>query len=272
MDKYSLEESKDDVLTQGSTYQEYGDFSQVDVTETKLGKDSMQGKLQSIFEKMPLNRKTSVFIASALIAVMLFLGFIMLSGNNEDKTIPDVTSTPTPTSIVSYYTPTPTSAASVWFTDEERYELRLVGYTGWEIEEFAENEMLSTVLIESAKARRQAQLEEEMKPYIDSQSEEYKELAATTWVGLDELEVDNNTDSYRYRTRTANLDYEKIIPKGKQLFIKIYLEDGSYCFMQISPEDWLELEEVGNIVVTISYIIMGNDMEVITDIEEKDLY
>ena len=64
------------------------------------------------------------------------------------------------------------------------------------------------------------------------------------------------------------MDYEKLPPKGYQLFIKVYLNADSVFFMDISPERWVNMEETGNIVVNIQYTLTGDGKRIITGATE----
>ena len=271
----------EEVLKQGPTYKEFGKMAESEVGEDNSGKTNrIFGCLQEmVVSKIKLTRKTCVFFLIAILGLMITIGLIMKGsakdGNGSDKrdNVGSHVVTPQPTIIYEVITATPTiNPVSVWFTDEEVILLREAGYTGGEIESFAEYEMDASELINSAEAKQEELIAEKMKPYIDSKSDEYKALEASTWVGLEELVVDEEISKYDYHTTTLNLDYEKIPTMGAQLFIKIYWDEVGYCFMQVKPKNWLLMQDEGNIVVSIDYLIMANGQIIVTDIKEKSLY
>lgn len=154
------------------------------------------------------------------------------------------------------------------YTDAEIQSLRDAGYTGDEIELFEFDRKSAQELIEKAKAERQEMYEREILPYFDAASDEFKELYEDTWVGQGELEFDSDVDQYTYHQTTLNVDYEKIDPTGRQLFLKLHLKSGICCFMTVTPERYLELDDSGNIVVSIYYTKTGDGAMIITDITE----
>lgn len=152
---------------------------------------------------------------------------------------------------------------------DEIYDLRLAGYTGFEIDEFQEDERDVQELVKAAEAARYARYEEEILPYFNSASDEFKLLWRDTWVGQDDFDLDYSKEYYDYVIDTVNVDYEKLPPKGHQLFIKYFLKhDSNACFMTVTPERYAELDSSGNIVLKIEYAITDDGTKVITDAYE----
>lgn len=159
--------------------------------------------------------------------------------------------------------------AAFEYSMEDVEQLRLNGYTGDEIEENELKSIPAAQLIEEAKAARQAQYEAEIKPYFDGASEQFLSVYNKTWLGQPELVFDPTVESFGYYTDVQNLDYEKVPPTGYQLFLKIYLgRDGKAFFMSVTPEQWLELPDSGNIVVEIQYTATADSKRIITDVRE----
>lgn len=174
----------------------------------------------------------------------------------------------TPTEALPEWLVEPPVVSAFEYTAEEIALLRLNGYTGDEIEAYEAARINAAELIEDAQAARQVQYEEEIEPYMDSASEEFKELRDSTWLGLDALEVDEETSKYTRYVEKHNVDYVKLESRGSQLILKLEMQSGRELFMFVSPEQYVRLKDSGNIVVMIEYIRMGNGEIVVTKIEE----
>ena len=154
------------------------------------------------------------------------------------------------------------------YTDDEVEALREAGYTGYEIDDFEFNEVDAQSLINEAAEKRKAMYEQELVPYLDSASEEFKDLKNKTWLCLDNFEIPSDTESWQYEQENYNVDYEKIGSRGLQCFIKFYLEDGGVGFTTVTPERYVTLADKGNMVLNIKYCIMSNGNKVIVSAEE----
>ncbi len=144
------------------------------------------------------------------------------------------------------------------YTSDELNQLRAMGYTGTEIEEFQSYGYDFEYLAELAEDAREAYIEEKVKPLFDTASEEYKQNYYNTWLGMPLREdMDLFRDDVGNMQETRNLDYEKVPVHGYQVFLKVYLDDrehAEYFFMQVSPERYVQLNDSGNIVVTYTYM------------------
>lgn len=155
------------------------------------------------------------------------------------------------------------------YTLDEVEALRLAGYTGDEIEEYEYAEQDAQYLIDEAEKERKKQYEKEIAPYFDSASEEFKSVYEDTWVGQPELTFDTNAEGYSYFVETMNVDYEKLPPRGNQLFIKFTLPNSEkVAFTTITPERWVTLNDSGNIVLSVSFTKTSDGKRIITDISE----
>lgn len=154
------------------------------------------------------------------------------------------------------------------YTAEEVAELRLNGYTGSEIENYQVTETPAEQLIKKAKEQRQKLYDEEVAPYMDSASKEYKELAANSWVGQPALEYDKDVSGFTYYSKTMNVDFEKLPARGNQLYIKLITDAGMILFMNVSPEQYSRLASSGNIVVNVDYTRTRDGKDIITGITE----
>lgn len=136
------------------------------------------------------------------------------------------------------------------YSAEELAQLRAWGYTGDEIEAFAKDETPAANLIAASKASQ----EEARQTLSNPESPEYKALLDNTWLGQQPLTLpaytmDTTEASIVYNAYVYNADYEKIPAHGHNLYLKVYLEDGSYAFMECPLLRYMQLADQGNIVV-----------------------
>ncbi len=213
-----------------------------------------------------LLRKVAIPIA----AVLGFVLLILLLKPKGSKTSGEVT--PTPGLEDAYdVTQDSTVLGKFQYTVEELAELRVNGYTVDEVETYEALEIPAGSLITDAELKRKELYEREIAPYLDAASDEYKELAADTWVGQTEFQLNDDVAAYRFHTEVWNVDYKKLPSRGNQLFLKLTLEDGRVLFMAVTPEQYLGLSESGNIVVQVRYTTLGDGTQVVTQIVEKDI-
>jgi len=150
------------------------------------------------------------------------------------------------------------------YTAEEKEQLRLCGFTGDEIENMEFEHQEASKVIEDMEKKRKEQYEKEIKPFFDGASDEFKDVYNNTWYGQKDFVVDSDVAGYAYFNENMNVDYEKLPPKGHQLYLKYYLSNGDACFMTVTPERYLELSDSGNIVISVEYTKMPNGKRVIT--------
>ena len=147
--------------------------------------------------------------------------------------------------------------------------LRKWGYTANELEVASRDGISAKALVEQAKKDREAAQREALKVVSDTASPEYQNLLNMTWLGgepLDLTGVDPNI-VYNTETWTENVDYEKCGAQGTQLFIKLYLDDGTAAFMAVTPGRYVELADSGNIVVNLE-ALTSETLRVITKVTE----
>jgi hypothetical protein len=158
---------------------------------------------------------------------------------------------------------------------EEKSLMRIAGYTADEIERYEIEERDPYELIKEVEIKRKEQYETDIKPLFDSASDEYKFLMNNTWVGGKDIlpDVITTKDSnYNKSYGTYNCDYRKIPAKGSQLFLKLYIvELNSTVFMSITPERYSELNETGNIVVTLYFNEYSDGSIIVTEVSEKEI-
>lgn len=162
------------------------------------------------------------------------------------------------------------TAAPTSYTEKELTALRKWGFTASEIEIASRDGLSAKELVASARADREEAQKEALAAVSDTASDEYKYLLNKTWLGQEPLDISKFTSDIMYNqmTYTDNADFEKIEPRGRQCFIKVYLSDGSVAFMDLTPSRYNELPESGNIVVEVYYVDVEGTW-VITSITEK---
>lgn len=155
------------------------------------------------------------------------------------------------------------------YSGNEVYALRKWGYTAREIEKASNDRLSAQALVDEARAMREEAQKEALAAVSDTASPEYQNLLASTWLGGEDIDLSTvSPDALQNATTsTENVDFEKVEPKGTQLFVRLYLKDGTKAFMDMTPRRYVQLNDSGNMVVTISRITIG-DVTVITNIEE----
>jgi len=236
--------------------------------ESNTGDEDMQAEGKHGFLQFvkALNRKVVVFAAAGVGLILLVVLLIPKGDKSGEDTMP----TPSPEGTYNV-TQDDTVLGGFQYTVEELAELRVNGYTAEEVENYEALEIPAESLIMDAELKRKELYESELAPYLDAASDEYKELAADTWVGQTELQLSEDVAAYRFHMEVWNVDYKKLPPRGNQLFLKLTLDDGRVLFMVVTPEQYLRFSESGNIVVQVRYTSLGDGTQIITQITEKDI-
>lgn len=260
-----LVNQSDDVLVQGETYDE--DSEDILDSEDSSDDGGKKGKGGNKGGGGGGNSAATIGIVLGAIVVIVICVFGML------KIVPSVMSKNSEEETEEWTEP------AFEYMDIEIEQLRDNGYTGDEIESYEAESVPAGVLIDDAIARRESLYEEEMRPYQDSKSPEYKELEALTWLGGDEFSYNpKEVDNWIRKGATLNLDYKKVPLCGYQCFIRVEIRKENvdkgikpgYCFMFIDPVRYAELPEEGNINVHISYyLIEETNKSIITSIKEE---
>lgn len=159
--------------------------------------------------------------------------------------------------------------SSVSYSKKEVEALRLWGYTADEIEISSRDGIPAKTLVDQAKFDRQLAQKEALDAVRDTASPEYQELLNKTWLGGAPLNLDAVDPNviYNNTSRKMNVDYEKCGAQGSQLFLKLYLDDGTAAFMAVTPNRWKELNDSGNIVVEVTWREAG-ELRIVTDVHE----
>lgn len=224
----------------------------------------------------PVEETGSKKTPKALIVVAIVVLFIMgvfaiskVSGRKESPIVSDVID-PTPSTDDAYWDAFE-EPEDFFYSQEEIESLRAWGYTGDEIEAKELEQVPASSLIAASKEAQ----EEKLKTLGDVTSPEYQELLNSTWLGQEPMALPEyvegvSENELSFATRTYNADYVKVPAHGRTLFLKVFLEDGSYTFMECDLLRYIQLPDSGNIVVTYSEITLG-DVVVISGMTEVEV-
>lgn len=162
------------------------------------------------------------------------------------------------------------------YSEEQIASLREMGWTADEIEAAQEQHTPASTLIKQSRAARNAYIQLTLAPMYDTASYEYKHFIEQTWLTLPQRHDMNEWKNIAsYYVERKNLDYEKIDVYGKQLFIKVYLDDNlheDWFFITVTPEEWDRLDDFGNIVINYTYVTRYDGEDIWTAEEDFDNY
>ena len=217
--------------------------------------------------------KKLIFIGVGILLIFGIAAIVILGSGKRDKTDDTVTDE----SLEDLEWLDPVNQETFLYTPEEITNLRAAGYTGDEIESYQSQQTPAEDLIKQAEAERDAWVQEAIAPLYDTASDEYKHYVSQTWLTLPQ-----RTDMADWTMIGAeyavdqNLDYEKIDVYGNQMFIKVYLDDNaheSWFFLNVSPTEWNQLNDAGNIQVHYTYVthLVGDDYMTATE-DFDDIY
>lgn len=207
-------------------------------------------------EKKPMFSMKQIAImggaALVLILLIVIIGGLTKGGSGGKDVIAENPVESSEPEILIYEEP------DIPFYDSAQIEkLRIMGYTADDIEAYEELAIPFEELVAEAEAKRQAWLDEAILPLYDTASDEYKQNMSSTWIPLPvRTDMQDWAEIGSYYEMTRNLDYEKVEVHGDQLFIKIYTDDvdhESYFFHLCTPEEWLALNDRGNVIATWTY-------------------
>lgn len=254
----SVSSGKEVVLEQGVNYnpnpqpdhQNHGSSTTI-INTTQIPQDNTGDNDDSGRGFKPT--KTFVLIAAGIVVFGVIMCLVFLFNGSDTPKDSGTETGMIPEEDLEWITPD----SNYLYTQDQIEELRTVGYTGTEIENFQSLQMDVTELVKEAKAKRDAWVQEAVAPLYDATSQEYKDYIAQTWLTLpkrnDTDEWDNVAGYYEVR---KNLDYEKVTSYGNQLFLKVFLDDNVHAdwfFLNVTPEDWNKLKERGNVIVNYTY-------------------
>lgn len=165
------------------------------------------------------------------------------------------------------------------FTDKEIESLRKWGYTGDEIEYYMNSGLDYDTLVSSAKELQSDAQKEVIDELNDTASGAYKKLLNMTWLGGKDFKVkkinpDTDENGISYEDIIENVDYVKCGAKGKQLFIRCTLDDGTNIFMMVPPERWVTMRKKGNIVIQYTLESYGKTKVItaVAEVEQSSMY
>lgn len=215
--------------------------------------------------------KKLIFVIVGILLIFAIAAIVILGSGKKEET--DTTDE----SLDNLEWLDPVNQETFLYTPEEITNLRAAGYTGDEIESYQAQQTPAEDLIKQAEAERDAWVQEAIAPLYDTASDEYKHYISQTWLTLPQ-----RTDMSEWNMIGAeyavdqNLDYEKIDVYGNQMFIKVYLDDNaheSWFFLNVSPTEWNQLNDAGNIQVHYTYVthLVGDDYMTATE-DFDDIY
>ena len=252
--KTGMQVGMEDVLIQGKHYVS-SDAEKEAAESPRRRRRNIENTSESK-DKNPMLTKAIVFGVATLIGIITIVVMSMYLTQRKEKVQNDWADSLD--EVGSEFT----------YSDSEVELLRLNGYTGYEIEEYAALGYPADSLVEEAEAERESLLAKEYADLLDSASPEYQELRSKTWLGQKEFPIDEGTEPLTKYTQNMNLDYEKVTASGYQLWLKLYVKEDLAVFMAVPPDRWNSLTDSGNIVVQLEYVKMDNGYIVITDITE----
>ena len=260
--KSSQQSLRDRMREQSESYQKQKAHDQeMTEREEQLTSEVVDEELEEE-HKPAVNPK---IIIGAIILVVLIIGVLVVQAVSKKSKEPEVEETAEQVPMddwiiveepVEEEPPAPTSV----YTAEQVQNLLAAGASQQNIEEWQANNVNYTYVYYTMLEKYYGfQLENKL-PLYETASDEYKAMLEDTWLSLPErTDVQEWTKdaylAYTYEVK-QNLDYEKVTPYGNQLFLKVYLDadvHASWFFLNISPEEWNQLDDQGNVVVDYTY-------------------
>lgn len=164
-----------------------------------------------------------------------------------------------------------TAPTTVKYSDKELALLRKYGYTTDEIEQSASLGIKAKVLLADAKEARERLAYDTIKKLGDTGTPEYQEIYYNTWLQGEPRNLNGVDPSVIpvLSSATVNVDYTKLPARGPQLWVKLKLPDGQYAFMSVTPQRYVQLNDSGNMVVTINTSTQGNEKFIVSIVEEE---
>lgn len=172
-----------------------------------------------------------------------------------------------------------TSALDALNLSDGNLVLKSYGYTGDEIE-LAQSLGLSVEqLVSAAQAKRDEVTAESLERMSDHASKEFQLMYDYSQYSMPHYKyypIDDYADTWVLKEGSfmVNSDYEKCPTYGYQLQLKVKVANNTYAYMPVTPQRWKELDDEGNMVVTVYYTLYGPTKKkahlYITDIIEVD--
>lgn len=222
--------------------------------------------------KSGINMKVVII---AIVAVVIIL--IVLITQLGKKKEPEPVEEPVEEVVVEepVFEEQPITYTPITYTAEEVMNLHAAGATNEQIEEWQQTAIPYDYVYYSMLEQYYAFQLRNTLPTYDMSSDEFKDVISDTWMALPkrtDIVEWTNPDylAYQYEEK-QNLDYEKVEPFGNQLFLKVYLDattHESWFFLNITPEEWNQLDDTGNVVVSYTYSTHYKPYENSFDAEE----
>ena len=236
------------VLEQTDNYQEEGMGSNATSTVIEADDGDDEDVKKGVNIKLIVGVGIAVLIVLAVFAVQMF----------KKPPVEEQVIQPLPEEELVFLDPI-TNYTPTGYTADEINTLRGAGLTGTEIESYQNQGVPYTTAYNITKEQFWAWQLAEQLPITDMTSDAFINEVSKTWLTLPERhdleEWTEENIAYNY-TITKNLDYEKVDVHGNQLFLKVYLDDNrheKWFFLNVTPQEWMLLEERGNVVVEYSY-------------------
>lgn len=261
----------DDYEDSSNTSQQVEDEQQVDdVVEED---DNIQdGEAEDNSKPKFTLGKNSIWIILAIVAALIFVGYIVFSKSKGNDANPDtglteddaVVDDDTPIGAGDTMDPNSVITAAQ-YTQEEIDALTAAGYSNDDINTMMANGTVAEDAIKEANLMRDAYTRMADVPLYDVASDAYKQQISQTWLTLPKR---TDIDTWKWQGPEyiveKNLDYEKLEVHGMQLIIKIYLDDSehkTWFYKIVTPDEWMKLNDRGNVVVDYTYVthLVGND-------------
>lgn len=209
------------------------------------------------------NKKTPIIIiALILVVVSAIVLIVTFTGKKKDETADtEVTDTEAVTEVPTEQEPVEQESIFKTIYDFDQIQnLLAAGATNDQVEMWQDNGVEYSYVYYTMLDRYYGWQLDNTLPTYDMASPEYKEVIDQTWMSLPiRTDIGEWTEdkylAYSYEAK-QNLDYEKIDPYGNQLFIKVYLDadtHDSWFFLNVTPQEWNMLDDIGNVVVEYTY-------------------
>ena len=246
--KPNVNVGQEEILVQGPTYRSEESNTTPEKDTSGVNRD---GETTRLVQR--INPKILILVSAAVIVFALVCVLVYTMNKNEarkqeaeeESRLAEIMNEETTESVFRY-------------SRDEVEELRLAGYTGYEIEEFELNGESVDIKVKEAEEARKKKYDEEILPYFDEASDAYKSLVNSTWLSQESFEVDSDVSTYQNGTTVLNLDYEKAGCYGKQCWLKVYLNEESTFFIFVTPKRYTELKDSGNIVLSLEFTNIGD--------------
>lgn len=170
--------------------------------------------------------------------------------NDTPAEVVTTTADPNTTGVADYIED---AYAYTAYTKEEVTSLRGWGYTGDEIEYYAQRGLDVDTLIKASSEEKDKAHEEWRQTVLDDASDGYKNLMDKTYLNSPEtLNYIEAKDATAYKTITENADYKKCGVYNYQAWIKVSMSFGDVV-MSLPLPRYSELPDEGNIVIKCRY-------------------